>query len=66
MSTSIDHVFSIFIALLGGVVWNRFGFQYVFLMGTFIAAGNFLAALRIRLPLPARAPETLPALAEGD
>jgi predicted MFS family arabinose efflux permease len=66
MSTSIDHVFSILIALMGGLIWNRFGFQYVFLMGAFIAMGNFLAALKIRLPGQSPIPEALPAAAEGD
>jgi len=66
MSTSMDHIFSILIALLGGVVWNQLGFQYVFLMGTCIALGNFLAALRIRLPRPIPAAETLPVVAGGD
>jgi predicted MFS family arabinose efflux permease len=50
---TLDHVFSIAIALLGGLVWENFGYQYVFLVGVFIAAANFLAALQIRLPAPA-------------
>jgi MFS family permease len=45
---TIDHIFSILIALLGGVIWNAFGFQYVFLLGIFIAALNFLAVSYIR------------------
>jgi predicted MFS family arabinose efflux permease len=48
---TIDHIFSISIALLGGVIWNRFGFQYVFLMGIFIAVINFFAVSRIRIPV---------------
>jgi len=44
---SIDHVFSIAAALLGGLVWNVFGFQYVFLLGALLAAINFLTALRV-------------------
>jgi predicted MFS family arabinose efflux permease len=47
-SITIDHIFSISIALLGGLIWNRFGFQYVFLLGTLIAALNFFVALRIK------------------
>jgi len=47
---SIDHIFSISLALLGGVIWNQFGYQYVFLMGVVIAAANIFAASRIRLP----------------
>lgn len=48
-SISIDHVFSIGVALLGGVIWNKFGFQYVFLLGVFIAIINFFVANRIRI-----------------
>jgi predicted MFS family arabinose efflux permease len=51
-SVTIDHTFSIVIALLGGVIWNVFGYQYVFLLGVAIAALNFFAALKIRLPKP--------------
>ena len=47
---SIDHIFSISLALLGGVIWNQFGYQYVFLMGVVIAVINIFAASRIRLP----------------
>lgn len=50
-SVSIDHIFSISVGLLGGVIWDTFGFQYVFLLGALIAVGNFLAALRIRIPI---------------
>jgi predicted MFS family arabinose efflux permease len=49
-SVTIDHIFSISIALLGGVIWNTFGYQYVFLMGVVIAVLNFFTALRVRIP----------------
>jgi predicted MFS family arabinose efflux permease len=49
-AVTIDHVFSITAALVGGVVWNAFGFQYVFLLGMMIAIINFFTALRVRLP----------------
>ena len=49
-SVTIDHLFSICIALLGGVIWSAFGYQYVFLAGTVIAALNFIFAARIRIP----------------
>ncbi|MFZ6026904.1 MAG: MFS transporter [Chloroflexota bacterium] len=55
VAVTIDHIFSISIALLGGLIWNVYGYQYVFLMGVFIAVLNFFAARRIRLP---QAPET--------
>jgi MFS family permease len=49
-AVTIDHVFSISAALLGGLVWNVFGFQYVFLFGAVIAVINFFTALRVQLP----------------
>jgi len=49
-AVTIDHFFSITAALLGGVIWNVFGFQYVFLLGMLIAVINFFVALRVRLP----------------
>ena len=54
VSVTIDHFFSIAIALLGGLVWNYLGFQYVFLMGVFIAGLNFLTAMRVRVPKQAQ------------
>jgi predicted MFS family arabinose efflux permease len=67
MSTSIDHAFSITIALLGGLIWNRYGFQYVFLLGAFIALANLLAAMQIRVPGQYAASENISsALAESD
>jgi len=49
-SVTIDHIFSITAGLVGGVIWVALGFQYVFLLGAFIAVGNFFAALHIRIP----------------
>ncbi len=57
LAVTIDHVFSISVALLGGLIWNVFGFQYVFLMGTVIALINLVVALQVRLPKPAAGPE---------
>lgn len=50
-SLTIDHFFSISVALLGGVIWSAFGYQYVFLAGTVIAALNFYFASRMRIPV---------------
>jgi predicted MFS family arabinose efflux permease len=50
MSVTIDHVFSIAAALLGGFLWKQFGYQYVFLMGAGIAVLNFIAASHVRIP----------------
>lgn len=49
-SVTLDHIFSISVALIGGVIWSTFGYQYVFLLGVLIAAINFVAALKIRIP----------------
>ncbi|MEI7849493.1 MAG: MFS transporter, partial [Chloroflexota bacterium] len=52
---TIDHIFSILVALLGGVIWNTFGFQYVFLLGVVIAIINFFVAMQVRIPNPSSA-----------
>jgi predicted MFS family arabinose efflux permease len=49
-SVAMDHIFSITVGLMGGVIWDMLGFQYVFLLGALIAIGNFFAALRISIP----------------
>jgi predicted MFS family arabinose efflux permease len=48
-SITIDHIFSISVAMLGGLIWNRFGFQYVFLIGVLISFANFFTARRIKI-----------------
>jgi predicted MFS family arabinose efflux permease len=50
MSTSIDHVFSISIALVGGVLWNGAGYQYIFIMGAGIALVNFITVVNLKVP----------------
>ena len=49
---TIDHVFSISAAILGGMIWNAFGFQYVFMFGALLAIINFFVAGRVRVPNP--------------
>ena len=50
MGVSIDHLFSISIALIGGALWNEFGYSAVFLMGAGIAVVNLISARFIRVP----------------
>jgi predicted MFS family arabinose efflux permease len=50
-SVTIDHIFSISVALLGGLIWNAFGFQYVFALGAAIAFINFFAAMQVKVPV---------------
>jgi predicted MFS family arabinose efflux permease len=61
-ATSIDHVFSISIALLGGIIWKTVGYEYIFLLGAVIALINLFFALRIQTqPSPAAStPEITP------
>jgi predicted MFS family arabinose efflux permease len=49
-SVTLDHIFSIAAALVGGVIWNQFGFQYVFLMGGVIALIDLAAVRHMRVP----------------
>ncbi|MBN1981488.1 MAG: MFS transporter [Chitinivibrionales bacterium] len=51
IAVTIDHVFSIAVALLGGLIWNKFGYQYVFLLGSGLAVINLFAAMFIRVPV---------------
>ncbi len=48
MGVTIDHIFSIAVALSGGVIWVALGYQYVFLLGAGIAVLNFFSALQVR------------------
>lgn len=48
MGVTIDHIFSISVALLGGLIWVKWGYQYVFLLGAAIAVLNFFSALRVK------------------
>jgi len=48
LAVSIDHVFSIAIALCGGIIWNNIGYQAVFLFGALIAVINLLSVRCIK------------------
>lgn len=50
MSVSLDHFFSIAIALTGGIIWARWGYQAVFLFGGGIAFLNLVSAFFIKIP----------------
>mgnify|MGYP001091463156 CR=1 FL=1 len=54
MGVSIDHVFSIGIALVSGAIWITLGYQYVFLLAAGIALANLYSASRIRIPANSR------------
>jgi len=65
---TIDHVFSLTIALIGGVIWSLYGFQYVFLLGILIAILELIAASFVRVPPSSlRAGDEVPVpIAAGD
>jgi hypothetical protein len=50
LAVSLDHVFSISIALLGGLVWAKWGYRTVFLCGSGIAIVNLVSASFITTP----------------
>lgn len=49
MGVTIDHIFSITVALAGGFIWIKMGYQFVFLLGAIIAVLNVFSAWRIRI-----------------
>jgi predicted MFS family arabinose efflux permease len=50
MSVSLDHIFSICVALTGGIMWAKWGYQTVFIFGGCIAFINLVSALFVKIP----------------
>ena len=50
VGVTIDHIFSISAAILGGIIWDAWGFQYVFAFGALLAVINYFVASQIRVP----------------
>jgi predicted MFS family arabinose efflux permease len=50
MAITLDHIFSITVALTGGIIWARWGYQKVFLLGAGIAVVNLISVQFIRIP----------------
>jgi hypothetical protein len=53
LGTSIDHMVTIFLPILGGLAWTHGGpggYKYVFLAGAVVALLNFFSSLRIQIP----------------
>ncbi|HYE81589.1 MAG TPA: MFS transporter [Clostridia bacterium] len=48
MGLSIDHAVSMVVPWLGSLVWNALGYEYVFILGAFIAVGNLLLTRYIK------------------
>jgi len=47
MGISMDHMVAMIVPWLGGLVWSLFGYEMVFVLGTFIAMMNFYLANKI-------------------
>ena len=56
LGTSVDHVVTLFLPILGGLAWYKGGpggYKYVFLAGAVVAFLNFISSRRIKIPLSA-------------
>jgi len=54
LGTSLDHIVTIFLPILGGLAWTRGGaggYRYVFMGGAIIALANFISARMIKIPM---------------
>ncbi len=61
LGTTLDHVVTIFLPMLGGIVWTRSGpggYKYVFMGGALIAVVNFISSRMIETQ---KEPETVAA-----
>ncbi|MDP4144713.1 MAG: MFS transporter [Bacillota bacterium] len=47
--TSFDHVISMSVPFLGGLLWTSFGYKYVFLVAAVIALMNLFLSLKIKI-----------------
>jgi predicted MFS family arabinose efflux permease len=63
LGISVDHLVTIFLPILGGLVWSRGGpggYKYVFLGGAVIAFLNFMSSRRIDIKQPVAEQEPVP------
>lgn len=60
MGVTIDHVFSMTVPFLGGIIWKASGYELVFLLAAVIAVATAVTAFGI--PRPAPAPQPAPAV----
>jgi hypothetical protein len=50
LGITIDHVVAMSLPVLSGLIWERYGHQWVFVLAGAIALGGFFICLRIRVP----------------
>ncbi|MDO9171656.1 MAG: hypothetical protein Q7W29_07490, partial [bacterium] len=64
LGITIDHVVAMSLPILSGWIWERYGFQWVFLLAGAIAVAGFFVCLRIRVPkMPSSPPPPPPTTA---
>jgi len=56
LGITIDHVVAMTLPVLSGYIWERYGFEWVFVLAAGIAVAGFFICLRIRVPAPEVAP----------
>jgi len=47
--TSMDHAVSMSLPMLSGFLWNKFGYEYVFLLAAVFALGNLYFVRKIKI-----------------
>jgi predicted MFS family arabinose efflux permease len=57
LGVTIDHAVAMSLPVLSGYLWQRWGFEWVFVLAASMAVAGFFVCLRIRVPQPAVAQE---------
>jgi len=50
MATTINHIAAVMVPLVGGYLWQAFGYRVPFLVGSGMVVLSLAAALQIKLP----------------
>jgi hypothetical protein len=50
MGVTMEHILSVSMPVLGGVIWVKYGYEYVFIFAAGIALINLISALFMRVP----------------
>ncbi len=53
LGITIDHAVAMTLPIASGVIWEQYGYRWVFLIAAAIAVAGFFICLRIRIPHPA-------------
>jgi predicted MFS family arabinose efflux permease len=56
LGITIDHAVAMTLPVLSGLIWEKYGYEYVFVLAAAIALGGFFICLRIRVPTPPMGP----------